>query len=232
MKVAGVVLTVVVLAPVLGVADQRYYVWTYQPVVEPKNEREMEYYLTNRVPDRDDASLDRWQHQVELEYGLGKGWDVGLYQVFEDREGSFRYTGWKARTRWKWMDRSLGGVLYLEYQGNRNRDAADAAEAKLILGRDHGKFDWAVNCTAEYAFSPERAWEQSVQLAAGVPLGLRFHIGVEAFAIFEEDEEAFYSGPSVGFGEHDFWLAFSCAWGLNGDAEDRRARLIVGINLN
>jgi hypothetical protein len=217
------------LLPALAAADQRFYVWTYQPVVEAEDELEMEYYLTQRVPDRDDASLDRWQHQFELEYGLGKGWDVGLYQVFEDRGGSFRYTGWKARTRWKFLNRALGGVLYLEYQGNRNRDAA---EAKLIFGRDHGGINWALNYTAEYAFSPSNEWEQAVQAGASLPLGRNLRAGAEAFAVFEEDEEAFYAGPSLAFGGHDFWIALNYAWGLNGGAEDNRARMIVGINLN
>lgn len=221
-----------IFLPAFAAADQRFYVWTYQPVVEAQGELEMEYYLTQRVPDREDASLDRWQHQVELEYGLGKGWDVGLYQVFEDRGGSFRYSGWKARTRWKFLDRGFGGVLYMEYQGNRDRNGADGAEAKLIFGRDHGGFNWALNYTAEYAFSPSREWEQAVHTGASVPLGRKFRAGAEAFAVLDEDEEAFYAGPSLAFGGHDFWVAFNYAWGLNGDAEDNRARMIVGINLN
>jgi hypothetical protein len=225
-------LPVCLLLPALAAADQRYYVWTYQPVVEAEDELEMEYYLTQRVPERDDASLDRWEHQFEIEYGLGKGWDVGLYQVFEDRGGEFRYSKWKARTRWKLLDRPLGAVLYLEYQGNRDRDAADAAEMKLIFGRTHGGFDWALNYTAEYALSPSDAWEQALHAGASVPLGRRIRAGAEAFAIFEEEAEAFYAGPTVAFGGHDFWAAFNYAWGLNGDAEDNRARLIVGINLN
>jgi len=218
--------------PAIATADQRYYVWTYQPVVEAEDELEMEYYLTQRVPDRGDAARDRWQHQWEIEYGLGKSWDIGLYQVFEDRGGAFRYTGWKAKTRWKFLDRALDGVMYLEYQGNRDRDGADGAEAKLIFGRDHGAFDWALNYTAEYALSPDNAWEQAVQAGASVPLGNRLRAGAEAFAIFEDDEEAFYAGPTVAFGSHDFWIALNYAWGLNNDAEDNRARMIVGFNLN
>jgi len=33
-------------------------------------------------------------------------------------------------------------------------------------------------------------------------------------------------------GDHDFWLAFSSAWGLDDGARGCAARLIVGINLN
>ena len=66
-------------------ADKRSYVWTYEYMTMLKGRMEAEYYLTPKVPDWDKTSVNSWEHQLELEYGITERWDISAYLQFKQK---------------------------------------------------------------------------------------------------------------------------------------------------
>ena len=75
----------IVFQPAQGIlADGRSYVWTYEYHTTPKNMAEVEYYLTSKVPDKNDPGVNTWEHWLEFEYGLTDHWDISMYQMWKE----------------------------------------------------------------------------------------------------------------------------------------------------
>src|SRR4030042_381529 len=61
-------------------ADRRSYVWTYEYMTMPRGTKEIEYYLTTKIPQDQNAEINNMEHQLEFEYGISDHWDIALYQ--------------------------------------------------------------------------------------------------------------------------------------------------------
>lgn len=213
-------------------SDQRLFVWTYQPMVEAPGEYELELYTTLK---EGKANNNIWEHQIEIEAGISKGFDLSLYQVFEEKNNLFNYKGTKLKSRFMPYDRGkkiVDFVAYLEYFKNKDFELSDKIEAKAILGKRIGNFEWAGNLTVEYKFEPKNEFEYALNFAFTKALINNVYIGFEAFGIFEESEESYYLGPTISIGEHKLWASFNYSFGLNDESDTSRARLLIGINLN
>jgi len=195
-------------------ADQRFYVWTYEyKIVEP-GETEIESYLTLSSPDagnlRDNTTTEL---QLELEAGMTPRFDMSIYQVFRQKPGgALQFDKFKLRGRNILSQRGrhpFDPLLYWEYQAAPDFHK-QAAEFKLILARDDGRRNLALNPILE--FEKESSWEVEAKYAAGVSWALSRNLraGLE----FHGGEKGHYFGPVVNHGYKQAWITFGPAFRL------------------
>lgn len=215
-------------------ADRRSYVWTYEYATMPQGIAEAEYYLTAKIPDAGVRKASAWQHQVEIEYGLTENWDVSMYQQWEQsyktNSASFKYDGFKMRTRYKLFKAGefiVDPLLYAEYIRKADLSQPDVLEGKLVLARDIGEFNAAYNQIMKVELSGDGDTEH--EYAAGVSRDLcpGFKAGVEAKGNYSEDKHAL--GPTVSIETAGFWASLGAAFGLNEDTDDVQSRMIAGF---
>lgn len=233
MVVAGMI----VAASLVGssYADSRKYVWTYEYSTMPAGIAEAEYYLAASVPDTGARNASRWQHQLELEYGLTDNWDIGLYQVFNESHAtnsasSFDYEGFKVKTRYRIGKKDafiVDPLIYVEYIRNSKLDEPDVLEAKLVLAKDIGKLNVAYNAIVERELDGEGETEHEYAMGVSYALTPGVGAGLEAKGSYSEHEHA--AGPVVSVETDKFWLSVGAVFGLNDETEDIQARMIVGV---
>src|SRR5262249_21195131 len=133
------------------------------------------------------------QFQVEIEYGLGKNFELGLYLTFTPSPGEgYSQTvttfpegnGMKQRIRWAAADPGELPVdlnLYGEIVENQR---AIELEAKVILQRRFGAMRLVANLTGEYELYYDSRRDIEIEASAGatVELSPAFHLGVEAWS--------------------------------------------------
>ncbi len=235
MKVAlFILLALVSLLPCAATADQRSYVWTYEYHTVPKGEAEIESYFTISAPGTD--SLEgkaSSEHKFELEVGMTDRFDFAIYQVFSQApKQSLTYDGFQLRARYRIGEKGkyfLDPVLYLEYKGVPDF-AVHGFEAKLILARDFGRFNIALNpiLDIELADSNEANSEYAVGMNYGVNDMLR--LGIEA----KGSESGHYIGPVIAHGKGRFWVAIGSAFKVGSVDQGKpgfQLRMLAGIGL-
>ena len=215
-------------------ADMRSYVWTYEYLTMGAGGREVEYYLTLRVPDTGVRSVHEWNHQLELEYGLTPRWDVALYQVWAQRSDEsstdFDYQGFKLRTRYRFAEEGqwpLDVLLYGEYKRKADLGEPEIGEFKVILARRWGRFDIAWNQIVERPLESESGTEHKFAAGTGVFLTDHLHAGIETVGNFRDDHAAI--GPTLALHGERIYFAAGFIAGLNDRAPDLMARTIIGI---
>jgi hypothetical protein len=242
-------LVVAALLPTVGAADQRSYTFTYQPLTSPKGGLDVELYTTFVDPTDGSARGRGWQHQIELEYGITDSWDVALYNVFRRPYGAeLEYEAVKLRSRYRLTEPGaslVDTVLYVEAKRSFVDERPTSFEEKLIVGKDFGRANLALNLVAEQelvAGATELEW--GFAAGASWEFSPSFRLGAETFGDVKEattpggDElvlEA-WAGPAVSVSLplragvlQGGWLALTAGVGLTPDSDDLRLRAILAF---
>jgi len=235
--------------PSLASADQRTYAFTYPAVTAPKGAVDVELYSTLTTPPGDSPDPRSWVHQVELEYGLTDRWDVALYNVFRrDYGGAFQYEAIKLESRYRVTEPGTAPVdvvAYLEVEQGVTGEAPTAFEEKLILAKDLGRANLALNLTAEQELEEGKV-ELEWGWAAGASWELHpvLRLGAETFGALKEVETAAgeelqveaWAGPAVSVALplhagilHGGWFTLGAGFGLNDHSDDLRLRGILAF---
>lgn len=212
--------------------DGRRYVWTYEYQTLPGGHAEMESYTEFSQVETDSGSHSSAQLQMEYEVGMNDHFDVGIYQVFKQGpESPLSYEGFKLRLRYRIGEKGLlpmDPLIYLEYKDNQNFDDT-TLETKLILARDFGKFNLALNPVLEFEFKDEET-EMEWEYSAG--FGYELHPLVRISMEAKGSEDSFYWGPTLSHGKEDLWFAIGLLnKGSDSSPTDRMIRMIIGLGL-
>ena len=178
-----------------ALADNRIFIYTYEPEVEPKGDWELEQYVTSRIG-RNAAvgqqEYQKWEFRTEVEHGFTDRYTVSLYvndnlEHFRDSasgkiSSANRWAGFSIENRYLVLDpveNPVGLTLYLEPTWNGQNAEL---EQKIILGQRHGEWKWAVNLTHATEWSGDvNNYEGELELSAGLARNLAAHwtLGLE-----------------------------------------------------
>jgi hypothetical protein len=242
-------LALLALIPGICWADERPYAFTYEPVVSAAGEAEVEIYETLSQPRAGGSAARSWEHKLELGYGLTDRLSVSAYAVFRTTSTtSFEPAAVKLEGRYKLLDAGeapVDLVLYAELEKEVVDDKPWGVEEKVIFGRAHGRFSWAVNLIAEQEFPAAGGHELRYGWSAGAAVeparGLR--VGAESFGWRTRDVDGVvawtaWAGPTASLALpflargplNNAWLIVGAGLGLN-DASDRvLARAVLGCD--
>lgn len=219
-KIAAVAALAIAMGlPSLARADRRSFVWNYEAKTMQAEEAELEYYLTGSAlrPSGTADDQSRFEHQVEVEYGLTDNFDVAMYQVFrqvEDEE--LRYRGYKLRTRYRFGDigeHILDPLIYLEVHHNPLSEEVEF-EQKLVLAKNFEKVILAFNLTTEEEIKYKDDAEEYLikpSLALGYQLRPWITLALEAEnrALFTSpggfDHNSIHAGPTISLAGQRLW---------------------------
>ncbi len=216
-------------------ADRRSYVWTYEYLINEPGSAEIEYYYTLSAPKMKELKGGSFLEQkVELEVGMTKHFDFSIYQKFKSDavNKSIFYGGFDLRARFKIGEKNqfpLDPLIYLEY-GNNASLTNHKLEFKLILAKDFGPFNFAVNPIFE--MEEENSWEGELGYAIGFcyrPFKL-WYFGVESKGNKNEQ----YLGLVFSHGKDDLWINISPTFLVSknlGNTKEFIIRAIVGIGI-
>jgi hypothetical protein len=247
-SIRSAALALIAAIPVITIADERPYAFTYEPVVSAAGEVEVEAYETLYQPRQGGSGAREWVHQLELGYGLTDQLTLSAYGVFRTTaDHAVEPAAVRLEGRYKMLgsDAPVDLVLYAEVEKEVVDDKPWAIEEKLILGRNHGRLSWALNLIAEQEFPAAGGRELKLGWSAGVAAeparGLR--LGVESFGwrtrgVDGAVEWTAWAGPTGSVALpflargplNSAWLIVGAGLGLN-DASDRvRARAVLGCD--
>lgn len=228
--------TVFLLTGVKAYADQRSYVWTYEYLTMPKGKVEIEYYHTTKIPNTSDADINTMKHQIELEYGITDHWDIALYQRFEQKnnkkEVDLTYDVSKLRMRYRFGEKGqfiVDPLFYLEYIRSGSFSEPNVFEAKIILAKNIGNFNFVYNQIFKQEVERGSATEYEYALGANYRLSPKLSIGLESKGNYTDGK--FYLGPTLSYSLGKNWVAFGIVQALNSESDDIQTRLIFGIPL-
>ncbi|MEE8478512.1 MAG: hypothetical protein V3S42_00755 [Candidatus Neomarinimicrobiota bacterium] len=216
-------------------ADKRSYVWTYEYLTMEAGEVELEHYLTFSTPSSDSfKGVTTTEHNIEIEVGMTDRFDFSIYQVFKQLpESSFQYSGYKLRFRYRIGEKGnylMDPLLYFEYKGKPDF-SEHGYEGKLILAKDLGNINIAINPVLEYKYTNSE-WESELKYNAGInyKLNCLLNIGLEA----RGSDNGHYIGPVISHGTSKAWAALGSAIAIT-DIKNNKPqlmlRLIIGIGL-
>jgi hypothetical protein len=229
------------LAPAAARADRRYYGETYTAQTAPRGSLDLELWSTFHDRPRE-GGLHLWRHQVELETGITDRWDVAVYNIARQLQGKpLEYEALKVESRFRPVEAGrwfVDPVLYVELKKTFVDDRPFSVEEKLILSKDVGRLNLAVNLAAEQEFVESKV-EHEGEWAAGASWELVpvLRIGAEAFGTLAEEEEggkdelkaAAWAGPAVSIAVGHAWLVLATGVGLTDSSERVRARAILAF---
>lgn len=235
--------TALVLAPVAARADRRYYGETYTAQTAPPGSLDLELWSTFHDRPRD-GGLHVWRHQIELETGITDRWDVALYNIARQVQGkALEYEAAKVETRYRLAEPGrwfVDPVVYVEVQKTFVEDRPLSIEEKLILSKDLGRLNLAVNVAAEQEFAGGKV-EHEGSWAAGSSWEIApvFRVGAEAFGTVTEVDAPgkdglqaqAWAGPAVSVAWRRVWLVLASGVGLTDTSERVRARAILAFQL-
>lgn len=227
-------------APRAARADRRYYGETYSAAIAPPGGLDLELWSTfHQAPPA--GGRDYWLHQLELETGLARGWDVALYNVLLSQAGQgTRYQAVKVESRLALADPGawpVDVVLYLEVRKEFIEDRPWAVEEKAIVARDLGPLNLSLNLTIEQEYLPAGGSELELAGAMGASLELipAVRLGAEVFGGRTRVagggavawESTAWAGPAVSIAAWHGWLLVAAGFGLTDQSEKVRARAIL-----
>ncbi len=203
-----------------ALADQRFYVWTYEYKTVGRAQAEIEFYHTLFTPDLGKIKGNMgYEHQIELEIGKGDKADFSIYQILAQNPGEgIKYKGFKLRGRYKIGNKGkyfFDPLIYFEYKGAPDF-SKHGIESKLILAKDIGKINIALNPILELEHDEE--WEFLPAYAMGISYEISawLRVGLEAN------------------GREDLWVALGSALKIGKIKEGKpefQIRLLLGIGL-
>lgn len=222
----------VVILNINAVSDERSYVWTYEYKTIDRGKAEVESYFTLSAPKMNKIKGNTTaEHQIELEVGMTERFDFSVYQMFSQKPGGqLKYDGFKLRSRYRFGEKGeflLDPLLYLEYKGRPDL-SAHGIEFKIILAKDIGGFNIAMNPYFEYTYKDK--WEFEPKYAIGISQYVTkfLRIGIEA----KGSRGTNYIGPVISHGVEKLWVALGSAFGvgkINPDKPEFQVRLLMGI---
>lgn len=233
-KFIYIIIALVLLTNIVR-ADKRSYVWTYEYKTMEAGEVEFEHYLTLSTPLSDSfKGVTTTNHNIELEIGMNDRFDFALYQVFSQTpSSSLLYKGYKMRFRYRFGEKGdymMDPLLYFEYKGKPDF-SEHGLEGKLILAKDIGKVNIALNPVLEFEYE-DSGWESEIKYNAGISykFGWLLRFGIEA----RGGKNGHYIGPVISHGTGKAWVAFGSAIAVT-DIKNNKPqlmlRMIMGINL-
>jgi len=213
-------------------ADGRRYVWTYEYLTMPKGEAEIETYTDFQHVDTDSGRLSSTTLQYEYEIGMNDRYDVGIYQKFTQSPGSpLTYDGFKVRMRYRLGEKGkwpLDPLIYLEYKDTPAFDHS-TLETKIILARDMGSFNVALNPVLELELYGD---ETEIEFEYTAAFGYRLHPLLNLALETKGSADALYWGPTISHGKEDLWFGLGMLFPTSeSSSPDRKLRLIIGVGL-
>ena len=229
-------------------ADRRNFAFTYEPKTVPRGHVELEYYMTGAVR-RDSLTNEdiySWAHQVELEYGIARGLDAAMYQMFTT-DG---WTGYKLRGRYMPFSPSelaIDFLLYGEFIHKANGDVA--FEERLVIGRSFGPLIVSLDSMTEQGpVAGDTSFKLHHSLALGYEATKWFTAGLETqvrmswepkFNYVSADNElefagvSTYMGPSVSLASTQFFWDVGVAFRVQDDETKAKNifRVLWGVSL-
>ncbi len=217
-------------------ADQRSYVWTYEYMIMEPGQAELEQYTTFSASDMDNYEKTvSTELNLETEIGMSKHYDFAIYQTFKQSAGaSLKYDGYKLRARFLIGEKNqffMDPLIYLEYKGKADF-SKHVFEPKIILAKDFGDFNIALNPYCEIEQEGGSEWEFAWKYAFAAsykPLDL-MSIGLEA----KGDETGNYIGPTISHGSKHLWGAIGTLYKIGKVDEGKpefQLRFILGIHI-
>jgi hypothetical protein len=158
--------------PAAGRAHVRNYLDTYGYETLAKGHSELEIHTDLNDPDGGDRY---WYNQTEAEYGVTSRWTTALYGVFVDGLG---FTAAKWENRYRLGEKGKGPVdvaLYGELKKANGHKDEDEIEAKVILAKDWGRVNLAVNPILELEREVKANGEDEWELESGLAAGVSYH---------------------------------------------------------
>jgi len=215
-------------------ADRRSYVWTYEYLTMERGEAELESYFTLSTPDMGDMEGNTVTDlQFELEVGMSDRFDFAIYQVFSQYpEESLKYKGYKLRARYRFGEQGqyvLDPLAYVEYKGKPDF-SEHGIELKIILAKDIGRFNMALNPILELELNGETEVEAEYAIGLNYEILSLLSAGLE----FKGSESGHYVGPTIGHGVEQLWMTLGTAFPITDIDEGKpefQIRLLVGIGL-
>jgi len=200
-----------------------------------KGEVELEHYLTFSTPlSKSFKGVTTTDHNIELEIGMNDRFDFAIYQVFSQTpNSSFIYKGYKMRFRYRLGEKGdylMDPLFYFEYKGKPDF-SEHGLEGKVILAKDIGDFNIAINPVLEYEYANSE-WESKLKYNAGInyKLNCLLNIGLEA----RGSDNGHYIGPVISHGTGKVWVALGSAIAITNIKNKKpeiMLRMILGINL-
>ena len=171
----------------------------YDNAVNDKGEWGVELHLnttpsTRSMPEEPGQASQRHALRItpELAYGLGHGWEAGLYlPSIADANGRFNLAGLKARMKWLAFEAvdgrgGFGGVnLELSRLARRYSMSRWSAETRFIAGWRNADWLWVANPTLGFDLSDGQGGRRpdlSVGLKGLRKVGEGLAAGLEAYA--------------------------------------------------
>ena len=157
-----------------------------------------------------------------------------IYQVFKQApEAQFQYSGYKLRFRYRLGEKGdyiFDPLLYFEYKGKPDF-SEHGYEGKLILAKDFGNINIAINPVLEYEYE-DNEWESELKYNAGISykLGGLLKIGLET----RGSGNGHYIGPVISHGTGKAWIALGSVvaiTNIKNNKPETMLRMILGINL-
>lgn len=230
-------------------ADRRAYGVTYEAVTAPQGELDVETWSTYAPMGEVDGgpASKGVREMIELEYGITDRWDAALYNMLDVTSGDTDsgYAGFKVETRYKLADRGewlVDPIVYFEFQQLFRGDARQKYELKLILAKDFGKLNVALNAAVEEERTTDPSWNTEFEYAAGTSYEVSpaIKLGAEVFGKAEKAEmggieNRTWVGPAVSWasGSHGvlrgIWVTLAGGAGLTDETDKFYARAVVGL---
>jgi hypothetical protein len=230
-------------------ADRRAYGVTYEAVLAPKGELDVESWSTySRAGEIDGGPASRGARQmIELEYGITDRWDAALYNMLDVTSGDTDsgYAGFKVETRYRpsmpgeWF---VDPILYFEFAELFRGDANQTYELKLILAKDIGRVNVALNGAFEEERTTDSTWNGELEYAAGTSYELSpvWKLGAEIFGKSEKADmggidSRVWAGPAVSWAAgkagpmRGIWVTLAGGAGLTSQSDAFYARAIIGL---
>jgi hypothetical protein len=246
------VLALLLAAPRLAHADRRAYGTTYEAVTANEGELDVELWTTYaHLGEVDGGPASRGVRQmIELEYGLTSRWDVALYNmvdlIVDPGDTDSGYAGFKVESRFRPSFRGewfVDPVFYVELQQLFRGDADQKLELKLILAKDFGPINTALNIAVEgerLGGSHDLVPELEYAFGVSYEVAPALKVGAEIFGKSEKPpgesvETRVWAGPavSVATGSHGalsgLWVTLAGGAGLTADSDQVYGRLVVGL---
>ncbi len=166
-------------------AHLKDYLVTQDYYTAKRGEFEVALWNDMNFPEADNDGTYNTKHQIELEYGLLDHLQVSYYEVYAwDRAEDWSRDEFKIETKYRFADAGqwpLDAALYAEYANpNGHRaTASDELEGKLILSRDVGPWNAAVNLIAGKPINTGSPWAYEYTAGISYALTARTRLGLE-----------------------------------------------------
>lgn len=195
---------------------------------------EIENYLTMSAPKfskiKGNATIEQ---KIEVEIGMSKNFDFSIYQNFlQTTEKTFHLIGFDLRARFLIANKNqfiFDPLVYVEY-GSNSTMSSHKLETKLVLAKDLGKFNIAMNTSLEIEY------DDQVEQIFSYALGIRYEFSRLLRCGFEikGEKDNHYVGFVLSHGVENLWVAASPTFLLLSKERNNFEfifRMILGLGL-